>query len=531
MVRFPAPGGGFDEIASRRRGCVISSDETKNHWFTHEAQQIMSHIWEQDDDLMSGTPCSPRLSQSSPAFMETCTSLLSPIWKLPPELLGRIFWFTLPTADYVYMRKDSSPLLISQVCQFWREVALSTPELWSSISLGADDSQTLDGNWPHPYAVRTWLGRSGKYSLSIKVTNYRTRAAAYLPVIQSFAQRLEDLYLQTFPGATLHELFSNERIYPRLKRLAIHTAYSRQAFEGDLDVKACAPLLESFKAIVIFPPRFVPIRVAWTQITEFRLCAMVTADCMLRLLRQCPQLVCMHILVFPMRETCQGPHVTHEGLNELIIGGDNPCDVPFEFMTLPALHTAKIEFSLNRRREGLHMSSSSRFQMSKFVDMAVRSHCVLQTLVLSGICVTANEWQRCFKLLPLLRKLTVVEYKYSDGFSTDGVLQVLACPEEGYELVPRLQTLSLIGCSSWAKNLAAMLFQRRSLVHLAGLDAEEQEQERNGLTGASHVDPLEHAYIYFRKRMDDQHARDKLWELLGNGRRVETEVPRSSLWY
>ncbi|KDQ60406.1 hypothetical protein JAAARDRAFT_174489, partial [Jaapia argillacea MUCL 33604] len=55
-------------------------------------------------------------------------SLFAPIRRLPPEILSKIFvhcW-----EPYIPLHSISTPLVLVQVCCFWRLVALSTPLLW-----------------------------------------------------------------------------------------------------------------------------------------------------------------------------------------------------------------------------------------------------------------------------------------------------------------------------------------------------------------------------------------------------------------
>ncbi|KAJ7868299.1 hypothetical protein B0H13DRAFT_1511581, partial [Mycena leptocephala] len=52
---------------------------------------------------------------------------------LPPEILALIFIQCLP--DHVFPSLSTAPLLLCGICHRWREVVLSTPNLWSSISL------------------------------------------------------------------------------------------------------------------------------------------------------------------------------------------------------------------------------------------------------------------------------------------------------------------------------------------------------------------------------------------------------------
>ncbi|KAJ7608988.1 hypothetical protein FB45DRAFT_670999, partial [Roridomyces roridus] len=57
---------------------------------------------------------------------------LSPLRRMPPELLRHIFGFALPIlASEVDGRVTShSPWTSTHVCSRWRDIAISTPSLW-----------------------------------------------------------------------------------------------------------------------------------------------------------------------------------------------------------------------------------------------------------------------------------------------------------------------------------------------------------------------------------------------------------------
>ncbi|KAK1215182.1 hypothetical protein PQX77_022219 [Marasmius sp. AFHP31] len=92
-----------------------------------------------------------------------CTPLLSPIRRLPPEILGEILTlaaeqnvFSIPTRS----RWDSSR--VSSVCSLWRTVALEEPEVWRNVTVEFD----VDRKY-HPAllkALETHLERSQGYS-------------------------------------------------------------------------------------------------------------------------------------------------------------------------------------------------------------------------------------------------------------------------------------------------------------------------------------------------------------------------------
>ncbi|PBK73261.1 hypothetical protein ARMSODRAFT_851066, partial [Armillaria solidipes] len=73
-----------------------------------------------------------------------CQGIISPVQRLPPELLCQIFLGTIErpqaTADLDAQLHDIKsvgypPLSISSVSVKWRSIALSFPELWSSINI------------------------------------------------------------------------------------------------------------------------------------------------------------------------------------------------------------------------------------------------------------------------------------------------------------------------------------------------------------------------------------------------------------
>ncbi|KIK68246.1 hypothetical protein GYMLUDRAFT_68120 [Collybiopsis luxurians FD-317 M1] len=95
-----------------------------------------------------------------------CIALLSGIRMLPPEILSEIFVYAasenLPTIDsrhyaFLYPNFHDLPFVFSKVCRRWREVAISTPALWSCITL---IHRTPATQTKHSALVDHCLGRS-----------------------------------------------------------------------------------------------------------------------------------------------------------------------------------------------------------------------------------------------------------------------------------------------------------------------------------------------------------------------------------
>ncbi|EEB92038.1 hypothetical protein MPER_09507 [Moniliophthora perniciosa FA553] len=91
-------------------------------------------------------------------------TLLSPVHRMPNEVLGIIFGFT---CEENWMHKSCCvpALVLSETCGRWRETAMAMPSLWSSICIDF-------GDWDRDYQIlngltRLFLDRSRASSLEV----------------------------------------------------------------------------------------------------------------------------------------------------------------------------------------------------------------------------------------------------------------------------------------------------------------------------------------------------------------------------
>ncbi|KIM70591.1 hypothetical protein SCLCIDRAFT_6228 [Scleroderma citrinum Foug A] len=111
-----------------------------------------------------------RLEQSASYVTQSVLShkaLTSPVRRVPPEVLGEIFFHCLPTAPYVTPHDVEGPMVLTQVCRHWRAVARSTPRLWSSITLHLDRATSKE----YMFMCEAWLARAKSLPLAIRVLN------------------------------------------------------------------------------------------------------------------------------------------------------------------------------------------------------------------------------------------------------------------------------------------------------------------------------------------------------------------------
>ncbi|KAJ7227358.1 hypothetical protein GGX14DRAFT_386049 [Mycena pura] len=97
--------------------------------------------------------------------LEAHRVLLSPIRRIPPEVLSEIFVYCLPNDTFIQASVAQCPLVLIQVSSSWRSTALATPALWASITVNISTKSCL----PNPSLIKTWIARSGSCCLSFHI--------------------------------------------------------------------------------------------------------------------------------------------------------------------------------------------------------------------------------------------------------------------------------------------------------------------------------------------------------------------------
>ncbi|KAJ7755544.1 hypothetical protein B0H16DRAFT_1521099 [Mycena metata] len=93
-------------------------------------------------------------------------ALLSPVRRLPGDVLREIFVSSLPSTHNAIIADREAPLLLCHVCAGWRSIALTTPRLWSSLHVVVPNQSHLQNVVS---LVKQWLVRSGVLPLSLSI--------------------------------------------------------------------------------------------------------------------------------------------------------------------------------------------------------------------------------------------------------------------------------------------------------------------------------------------------------------------------
>ncbi|KAJ6448490.1 hypothetical protein C8R45DRAFT_1046137 [Mycena sanguinolenta] len=145
-----------------------------------------------------------------------------PVLSLPAEITSRIFVECLLRDDGLSLLTARTPLLLMRVCRQWKDIALSTCQLWSFLRI--DSLHTGSGKIMVPsgtlFLLQTWFSRAGACPLSL-IIDYEVfdDEKAREPLdISSISHRLQHLSLnEPWSNTDLTDVLKNAPFLAQLQ--------------------------------------------------------------------------------------------------------------------------------------------------------------------------------------------------------------------------------------------------------------------------------------------------------------------------
>ncbi|KAJ7685676.1 hypothetical protein DFH06DRAFT_48825 [Mycena polygramma] len=370
---------------------------------------------------------------------------------LPFEILAKIFVDCLPEVDFATPNPTIAPLLLCGVCHRWREVALATPMLWSSLAFDAVHLATEDESTVDLY--RRWLSRAKKSPLSLSFqekedTWTALRSRLFLRSPGTGCKLLEDVALLSLQWQKLEldikiaEFFlSSKRVlevdFSSLERLIILAGPYATL---DLPISLCAgPRLHE-----IFIPAYrmvQPTQIPWAQLTTFHTGHISLPSCF-EVLSNASNLVngAFDIDHHPRLPVVPLPNLSSAHLQSLEVTGmtvdsaDQKSMSILNFLTMPALKNLTLQFT--RPSESSQRNAWNRSHVSPLLSFISRSSLQLHSLALSRAPVTTDTLIACLNALPSLVHLKLEPLR---SVKMDAVFVGLT----GNRLLPNLESLHM----------------------------------------------------------------------------------------
>ncbi|KAJ7131865.1 hypothetical protein C8R43DRAFT_1133537 [Mycena crocata] len=267
---------------------------------------------------------------------------IPPISRLPPELLGHIFFFTLPLVDPKFFTYPANYQLTHSFEPFlqirhWRELVLSHPGLWSYLIIA--------GHSFSPRPLTTQLHLSGETKLHVCLGN--GGGFAHMPRTLTAMIRSSERWVEATVcfnwGQYQTELTKLTNHVGSLETLHVRSVWTEIAnttFEGDerLSCFAIAPSLREFTLTGICDPTH-SLVLPWHQLARYQATGNVADH--LDVLQVCPDLLELDLtlLTSPIYDPKSSPVVRMPQLR--IVYLSDP--VFLQYLSLPALKTIVLD--------------------------------------------------------------------------------------------------------------------------------------------------------------------------------------------
>ncbi|KAJ7778697.1 hypothetical protein DFH07DRAFT_537757 [Mycena maculata] len=369
---------------------------------------------------------------------------------LPFEMISEIFFHCLPNVRTV-PDKSEAPLLLGRICKEWREIALTTPSLWTTFVV----------HWTHVsgtvHLASLWLSRARGYPLSIQIhdpegSDTHTRRA-FLKTICRYASQWRDVEL-SLPLDVLSHL-RIEGPLPLLERLVIGSEASIPENGRETTVFRDAPLLRELHLTLditgIAQPR--TIALPWERLTSFTGCLFTNEEWLYVLSHASSLVECKfhHCIGGQQDLDVLAPlpllkRLTLEGNSYRKLTG------VLHFLTLPALDFLEL------REEKVSWEQDMESPLRTTLSFLTRSSCPLRELRLTAYNISPELLSQCLRTIPALEILEIAQL-------THEIFAVLRLLHASSNLLPRLQSFNTHPASGAPipyDDLIAMLFSRSS---------------------------------------------------------------------
>ncbi|KAF9255504.1 hypothetical protein L218DRAFT_334140 [Marasmius fiardii PR-910] len=337
--------------------------------------------------------------------MKSYRSLLSPIHRLPPEILANVFAYSSRPMEILQFGVIPDVVLLSMVCVRWREVVLSTPSLWSNIQMdfGAWVDGTLDAYTVSyiqlPLAVNMvemFLERSRPAPLTLKFgfpsTVVCPRVGVLLEVLCRVSERWRSLDITLGSDLLDHRKLGSIPNLPSLEHLDLRL-FEVDHIDRITNFFAHCPSLTSLSLSPMALEYFPLIHLPWQQIKKLQL---YSTDDFESVIEACSALEWLELReVRGFRDT----EIISSSIKTLLVQGNDTLDLlsSLRNVSFPTLST-------------LDLSGATMWKPKDFADFLDRSSCNITRLKIRPPYGTSDADLIPFlRLLPSLQTLHIVD--------------------------------------------------------------------------------------------------------------------------
>ena len=391
-----------------------------------------------------------------------------PVNKLPTELLCDIFSKFLEDdrefPDYapamgplVSLHTRADPTILGQVCSWWRNVALSTPALWTNIFI-------LEPKGTQIFRTRLWLERAGNHPLNIAIEDRRSVGYNLAPLDQILTaltsrQQLWRRVNFFIPSDALKSLLvaitNQPPDFRNLESASLCIGSQQPCQNVSIDtiwkVFHSSPVLYEVDWHCTYYNELLT-HAPWAQLTHLNLQSEFGTESLTDMLVSCTKI--RALFLFRLSLTTETTKVLEpivlENLHTLNLEVEvEPCPL-FGRLTLPSLRSLDIRYR--------YFDSNSPRNIVAFQEFLIRSNCSLERLTFYDEDLDEDHL-KAFISSPSLQHVTVLDLQVP--ISDEIIKSFTRQNNDGYhENMPFLEEMTLSICTSSDGLLAQMVSSR-----------------------------------------------------------------------
>ncbi|KAJ7045134.1 hypothetical protein C8F04DRAFT_1174116 [Mycena alexandri] len=402
-----------------------------------------SRLKQLDDEIADLQKTIDKLAErraSLGAFVDAHRALLSPIRRLPLDVIEEIFVACLPTHRNCVMSVSEAPVLLGRICSSWRAISFTTTRLWTRLHVvcparPSDLGTLIDARVAQRLGVvKTWLARSGQLPLSISLYGY-SESPYFLQALLPFVSRLQHIQFMTTPPSFEPLSHITEADVPVLETIAF--AYLPRRDEGwEHFAMFRGPRISGFTASAVdFTTGNLPLR--WHQLTILemeRSGGNISSQKLLKLLSRCPEL---RICKLWANNSDGAPH--------------SPVELKFlhTLRLAPMMGGAALTFLLDRLTlpELRNLSLAAQITDQQNLPGYLTRWTKLEGLEIGENSFSTSSWVACIRNLPeTMRRLVLVDTAANTslaGSPLETALTVLTPPHGTPLPCPALEELCI----------------------------------------------------------------------------------------
>ncbi|KAJ7626611.1 hypothetical protein DFH06DRAFT_734822 [Mycena polygramma] len=397
-------------------GQFSTSFERQAKMMIQAAEENVARIDSQMRDLM-------RIQNQERGLIIALKQVVAPIRKLPAELVVEIFTHSLSPSFSI-----KSVLVICQVCAYWRQLAQTTPKLWTALLRLNLRKPASDA---YVAMAKTFLERSTPLPIPIAMDYTESCALPLVEVVLSMASRWKSASLYNFPLPKLRELpfgalESLETVSLTSRRQILTYEQKTTAFLGACRLRS---VIFDGRSISHFP-------MPWAQLTELTIRENSCQIC-LDILLQCMNLITAEFSDMPswVQSPPSAPTTVLPRLETLEVGfapsDGNHIMSFFMRLDLPALTSLDVRVDLDNLWSGADFAQFQR-RSPNIQHLAMRC------------CSDSFSPPDMTSILLAAPHLITLELDLCMYCIDDTVIELLRfSPNQAVSVVPRLQNLDI----------------------------------------------------------------------------------------